>query len=638
MKPVTDEALLSQLNAQDRKPVTDPALLKELEGEQESQERFSFVKMLADSPTGKMVQGGLHAFFGTPEAKGTARSYAEGATLGWGDEAGLGLAAAAASTATGDDFGDVYGQMRNLYDREQGAFRESNPGLSLGMEMAGGGATGGGLVKQMADPRAAVRLAKTVVGGAGVGATAGAGFADEEDKLEGAIVGALSGGAVAGMIPLAGAGWNQLAGAWRRYAPKQGEEFARTKLRKILESSGAKNADDVIAKLDAMGAKATLADVDDGLRLQAERAAQRPGEAHRLSQFYADRGKESGRRVAQDIDDLFSGRVKLSDFVDDVVARSEKEAGPLYKSAMAQPVEMTDELLDILNTPAAKTALRKAQTIAQNDGVALAADAPDMRTLDYLKKGLDEVIDRSGTTAMGKQTPVGRSVAGIKRRLLAEVDAQNPTYKEARGVYAGLAETKKAAEEGAKFWNKTDQQISSMLKSMSQSERDAFRHGAMQKLYDESKKVTDAGSAYKRLFGDAAKRDKIKAVLQDDEAFTRFEQALLREQEFNSTLQATRLGSQTARRMQPEGGIDVPIATSIRDFALQGARNLAGRVPAQSQSATSSMAQLLMRPGDDAQEAARLIFREVPNDAKREALIRMLQGGGAAVSAIGLQR
>ncbi len=581
---------------------------------------------------------------------GYARSLTEGATLGWGDEAGLGVAAGAAKlfADTDDTYGEIYDSMRETYDREQGQFRKENPYGSLGAEFAGGLATGGTALKYAPKLFAPVqstagRAAQLAGIGAGSGATAGAGFAKEGEKLKGAAFGGTIGGVLAPAVPLIGSAARKGSQLVQEAFPKLGgRNTVQRQVSKDLVDAGYANANEVKSGLTRLGPQATIADLSENTLGRAEAIANMPGAGRQAAQDYVARNAGAGRRIGDDINALFNGRANLGDFVEDIVKRSEREAGPKYQRAMQQQIEITPELNRILKLSDTQKAWKQAQRFAKHEGIDLpeimkvAPDGkliiesvPDMRSWDYIKKGLDAVIDRSGTTAMGKMDATGRSLSRLKSRMVSEIDKQNPDYAAARRVYGGLAETRKAAEEGLKFWNKTDHQIGRMLKDMSQSEKDAFRLGAMQKIYDEAKKTTFGGSVEKRLFNSADKVDKIKAMLQDDDAYRALEGSLRRESAFNRTYQATTQGSQTARRLAGAGesGIDPSLGVAalggpkaLMASLLGRAKHLGEPKAAQRQ----ELAGLLMQPGQQAANAADTVFQSTQANQRLQELANFL--------------
>ncbi len=562
----------------------------------------------------------------------------EGVTLGWGDE----LAAAGGATygvLAPESWGglpdnitwsEAYDGIRDHINTDTKAYAKRNPKSALALELMGGLTTGGvGMSRTMPKAGASFlnRTARYGGTGAATGGVAGAGYSEPGQRLEGGVEGAMVGGTVGTVLPVAGSGARG-AGRFVHGRMQSGASgSAQQKVGDDLVKAGYEAPETAIERLRELGPDATVADLSERTLTTAEGAAQYPGAAREAAQFFQKRGVNSGRRVAHDIDQLFGGRVSVHSLIDDVISRSAKESEPLYTKAMAQPVQVNETLQNILKTPAAQQALRRASSIAANEGQELSGQL-DMRAWDLIKKGLDDVIDRAGRTSMGKMTESGRAVLSVKRRLVAELDRQNPIYKEARMVYAGHADTKKAAEEGLKFFNKSEAEIDHAMKTMSQSELDAYRLGAMQRLYDEAKKTTDAGSAYKRLSGDASKRDRIKLVLQDDEALSQLESALLREQTYLNTLNTTRGNSATARREASMAeGVPANIPATKDGLASAmvnwGARKL--QKPTDSQ--MDELARLLMTPGKGAENAVQeAMQRRLASDLRYRAM-----GSGTSV-------
>jgi len=147
-------------------------------------------------------------------ASGAGQSLLQGATLGFADEIQSVIAAAvAAPFITDKTFGQLMTDARASLREEQEKFREQNPATSLGLELAGGLATGGVGLARTGAAKAGTTLAGNVGRGVGTGVAtggaAGAGFADEEQLLsegtlrkgaEGAVVGGVAGGVLSGII------------------------------------------------------------------------------------------------------------------------------------------------------------------------------------------------------------------------------------------------------------------------------------------------------------------------------------------------------------------------------------------------------------------------------------------------------
>jgi len=121
--------------------------------------------------------------------------FIEGATLGWSDEVGIGLASVAQSAVGEETQEEVYARLRKDYDAMQEGFAEDHPGAAIGLEIAGA----------VVSPVSKVKMASSLTGlltrGAAEGAAYGAGKAEDTDSmategLKGALGGAVGAGAV----------------------------------------------------------------------------------------------------------------------------------------------------------------------------------------------------------------------------------------------------------------------------------------------------------------------------------------------------------------------------------------------------------------------------------------------------------
>lgn len=139
--------------------------------------------------------------------------------------------------------------------------------------------------------------------------------------------------------------------------------------------------------------------------------------------------------------------------VDDALAARSRAARPAYEAALDnRDPFITDELRSLLARPSMQEAWTAARRLAADEGRDLpqlfATDAagkvrvttvPDWRSWDYIKRGLDSVIE-SNTNEFGKVNAIGRSALQIKRDMLAVLDQANPEYASARAIYGGASD------------------------------------------------------------------------------------------------------------------------------------------------------------------------------------------------------
>lgn len=167
------------------------------------------------------------------------RGAAQGATLGYGDEAvGAGsayleplrqldpagyLTPLIGEASPSGDLGEVYSEARDAEREANREAREANPEAYLGGELAGGVASAA-LVPSSTLARGAglaARVGQAAKAGAATGAAAGAGYSEAEDALgvgSDALLGAATGAATGAALPVAGEAARRAGGAIREGA------------------------------------------------------------------------------------------------------------------------------------------------------------------------------------------------------------------------------------------------------------------------------------------------------------------------------------------------------------------------------------------------------------------------------------
>lgn len=179
--------------------------------------------------------------------------------------------------------------------------------------------------------------------------------------------------------------------------------------------------------------------------------------ADQLGDFYSRRNTQvmgawdkflGGISKAADGEEVAKGvREAAKGVIDDVLKARQKAAGPLYDAAYKQTVPMTETLEQLMTRPAIKKAATKAYEMMANagkdplalftkteDGVTFKR-IPTVEEWDFIKFGLDDLIEANKNPTTGKLTSEGRIYQGLKREMLDEIDAAVPEYRQARAIY-----------------------------------------------------------------------------------------------------------------------------------------------------------------------------------------------------------
>jgi hypothetical protein len=102
--------------------------------------------------------------------------------------------------------------------------------------------------------------------------------------------------------------------------------------------------------------------------------------------------------------------------------------------------------------------------------------APTWQTLDYIKRGLDNVIER-GTDAINGVSPDARRAINMRNMLVERMDAGNPDYAAARAAYAGPAQERAMLRQGEDAYKVNPQQLGVDVGRMGPQQVDQMRLG-----------------------------------------------------------------------------------------------------------------------------------------------------------------
>ena len=611
----------------------------------------------------------------------------QGLGMGWGDEAEAWLRSKIGEKTYEENLRDI--------NREYAEYAQRNPLLTAGTEFAGGVLpmvasyaatpfTGGA-----AAPAAAATTARTagalarlaqnpVVRGAltglGTGAVAGAGTAEPGSRGEGALVGGTVGTIVGGGAPVVIRGAGNAAGWLRdRLAPSE-EVIRRGSTRRVNRALGqaregegmtAQEAADVVAADRARGIPSTLANVDPSMVDLAETAAQRTGVGARQIEGTL------GRQTAGARERVY-GRVRSEinggNYYDDemrMVEELRNQARTLYDDAYAFGEVSDPRIRQILESPQFRSFYNRAREIADNErlaaqlrgedtsrfdlnpiymvdseGNAVVQRIPDVRTLDYIKRGIDATIER-GFDGQGLSTAEANALRQVRREFVNVIDEATidpntgvSAYTQARAGYAGDMEVLDALRAGRNDFNRLDhEEIARMIQDMSEAERDAFRTGAVRNIYDRLMDPSGNINAAQRIIGSPEYAAKMAPLFDSPAQFDLFRSAMQREMQLFQQSNRILGGAATARRTQARGAFEegTPVGEVVADTITgsfgSSLTNLVARI---ARSATMT--------DDIATDVSRMLMSSDPTEVA--AAVRILEDYGqqAATGAARLNR
>jgi hypothetical protein len=447
-------------------------------------------------------------------------------------------------------------------------------------------------------------VASTSGAGAAGGALTGAGTAQEGERMAGAEKGAIQGAVLA---PVVLAGMKAGGATTKAVAEKLGiPDLAKTIVEAtkdipVVRNITGKTADFFGMSGDAIQRKAdtkiiqalqrdslTLPEIKaamDQIRLSGykpetimefggkatkqlgETVASYPGARVVAENLAEERKSGAGNRILTDFQEAFKINKDPMEIADDIIKLRNAASKPLYDAAYASPVSIGSKTIDnIMLDPAFQSAYARANRIATREGFPLAPLKPegntfDLKTIDYVKRGIDDEINWSKTPASGLGKDEVNSLKNIRGKFMGEVDSQAPTeYKQARQAFGGPTQVFDAIENGRGFFDVDARTLKKTYDSLNPAEKDGFAIGAYDAIRTKIQSGADGIDQIKRTFGSPEKRDQIKVLIGDD-AFKNLEMQLGREKAIRSTDIQITGGSPTQRRTEAakefEGGTEL---------------------------------------------------------------------------------
>lgn len=595
--------------------------------------------------------------------------FAQGATLGWGDEL-RGVVQGGIAAAQGGDFDATYkstvDQARNAIDYQ----RKENPVGSLAAEIGGGVATSiaaapaAGLVGLGNAARTLPMWQQILRGGAIAipgGAVYGAGASGDslEERGSGALAGAgfgAVGGAVAPVVMRGvGAGVQNIANRFNANRAARQVGISPQAARFATETL---QADDALgtgaARMAAAGDERMIADAGQSASNLLDYAVQKSGRAGRLATDAIDgRVARSSAAITNALDDALGVPQGVQSLRRDIAtgsaaARHAAYDGPGgaydaaidYASDAGRRLEELLRRVDQSDLNAANALMRaeghqSRQILARiaDDGTVTYQRMPDVRQIDYITRALnDRAAVNSGLGALGGTTNAGRVYGNLAGDLRGAARDAVPEYGIALETAADPIGRSKAVLFGSTMLrsNVPRDEVANQVLRMSGPELQAARQG-LRGQFDEllsnvKRTVSDGDTAAResiaalKQLSSRANREKVTILLGREEAdrlFRRVDQAATSfELRANvATNSKTFQRQEMERRMQATTAPDGPIATLMRGEPLnagkRGIQALTGQTPEvalrQQDQIMSEVVQLLTARGFNADDALRVL-------------------------------
>lgn len=246
-----------------------------------------------------------------------------------------------------------------------------------------------------------------------------------------------------------------------------------------------------------------------------------------------------------------------------------RQRASLNPSAFAKEVDDAGAALKSAN--AELDAARSAFQAAPKSSEVQPQNAYTTQSLDYVKRGIDDILEPQRNPITGKLNldEGGRAIQGVRRALVDEVDNLNPAYRTARDAYGEFAQQAEALKTGHQVLpssNLPQRDFDAILSRSTDATRPELQRGYATAMADEVGKRRLSANPYESIYGSTDQQAKVGTLFPEGAAD--FRRVYDLEKEMAGTATETLGGSQT----QPRKVADENFANGVME-AISDASN-----------------------------------------------------------------
>ena len=558
-----------------------------------------------------------------------------------------------------DTFAETYTKMMSTLEKQRSGFREENPVASYGAEGAGAIATGvaggarfvGGKAYEVASNWG--KLLRLAGVGSVEGGLYGAGTSKPGERMQGAAEGAATGAVAstvgAGLANVAGKGVAQALRYGKRKLTDTAVDKARRAVVQAAEDEGL-STDEILGALDELGPNGALIDVGDSFRTLGRTAMDVGGTVKtKARKFVNARQMKQQDRLEEAIEKVSGAKAKeYRGTLRSITERRKAVAAPLYDEAKEVGLFPRGNLARVMENPLMKQSLRKGDLWSKAEtstlrGVgdnAFSSGQGIFGQIHYAKFHLD---DRIGAAVRQGKGSEARILMNLKNDLMQAIREQNPAYIRANDAFSSESGLKNALEYGYdRFLKDSPEVMEETLASMSSSERELWKMGAVKAVSNMMGKTNLNANATRRLFGTKEMRQRMGMIFENP---MEFERQIAREAEFSKTLGAITGGPNTAERIAArqslESTVDPSIMAAIVAQEPTSAIALAGRALSQKADpqTASEIGNILLEQGTSKADIIKLfnqpMIKEALGDQYNAVVAPIVRAASAPAAMVG---
>ena len=146
-----------------------------------------------------------------------------------------------------------------------------------------------------------------------------------------------------------------------------------------------------------------------------------------------------------------------------------------------------------------------------------AQNAYTTQSLDYVKRGIDDILEPQRNPFTGKLNldEGGRAINNVQRTLINEVDTLNPAYRQARDAYAGFARQAEALRTGHEVLPKgtlPQRDFDAILSRADEATLPEYQRGFATNMADVVDRQRLSSNPYNAIYGSTTQKGKVAAL------------------------------------------------------------------------------------------------------------------------------
>jgi hypothetical protein len=200
------------------------------------------------------------------------------------------------------------------------------------------------------------------------------------------------------------------------------------------------------------------------------------------------------------------------------------------------------------------------ENLRQAEGGLAAAPDPSMpasvpayttQTLDYVKRGMDDVLEQYRNPITGKLAldEAGRAQNAVRGQLLNEIDRLNPDYAAARAAYAGPVASRDALARGGDAYSLQPDELAMQVSNQSPEHLGQMQLGYRGAMVDHAGRIRDSGNPWDATLGSPVARQRLQAMYSGNAGVDRLLDQQALEKQLAQTTNAILGNSRTARNV-----------------------------------------------------------------------------------------